>query len=181
MRIAKFLLALVSLAGISPLALAQRGAHHGGVLGRPVPDPQERMKLQATDDQRDQLRTCVGVSERLRRLAADLKKPEHLSEAEWVQAHQRWTKVLHQAMQSHHQAFVGTLNADQQAALEDRLRKVDKTQSEVSARFEAMDRDLAEAVPDGKHLSAHAKELQKSLKRWEKQHRELGLEMGIHG
>lgn len=182
MRIAKFFLTLVSLASVSSLALAQRGTHHsGGVFGRPTVDPQEKIKIQATDEQRTQLLTCIGVSERLRMLAADMKKPARLSESEWVKAHQRWNEVLHHAMQNHHEAFLESLNADQQATLKDRLQQMAKTRSELSARFETMDRDLAQAAPDAKRLSAHAKELEKSLKRWEKQHRELGSEMGIQG
>ncbi|MBI3476387.1 MAG: hypothetical protein HY010_11695 [Acidobacteria bacterium] len=139
------------------------------------------MKVQATEEQRTQLRTCVGASERLLMLAADMKKAAALSEPGSAEAHQRWNEVLRHAMQSHHQVFLQSLNTDQQADLKDRLRKMDKTWSELSARFETMDRDLAEGTPDAKRLSAHAKELEKSLKKWQKQHRELGLEIGVEG
>lgn len=181
MRIAKFLLALVSLAGVSSLAPAQRGYHGGGAFGRPVVDPQERMKIRATDEQRTQLRTCLGVSERLRMLAIDIGKTARLSEPRWVKDHRRWNEVLSRAMQHHHQAFLRSLNADQQAALKGRLRKMDETWSELSSRFGTVDRDLADAAPDANRLSAHAKQLEKSLKRWHKQHRELGSEIGAEG
>lgn len=177
MRIAKFLLALVSLTGVSSLALAQRGYH--GHLGRPAVDPQEKVKIQANDAQRDQLHICLSLSERLRLLAADLRKPAHLSESEWVRNHRRWNEVLRQAMESHHQAFLERLNADQRATLRDRLRTMDKTSLELSSRFETVDADLADAAPDAGRVSAHAKELEKNLKKWHKQHRKLGSEMGI--
>jgi hypothetical protein len=180
MRIANFFLTLVSLAGVSSLALAQRGAHHsGGVFGRPIVDPQEKMKIQATDEQRTQLRTCLELSERLRMLAAEMKKPARLSEAERAKAREQSSALLRQALQRGHESFVKNLNADQQAALKDRLRRMDKTWSELTSRFETMDRDLAEAAPDAKRLASHARELAKTLKKWQKQHRELGSEIGI--
>jgi chromosome segregation ATPase len=177
-------LTAIFLAGVSSLALAQHGGHSGGGFGtaahdQSVDDMQKKMKIQATDEQRSQLRTCVDASERLLMLAADVKKPAGLSEPGSAEAHQRWNEVLRRAMQGHHQAFLESLNADQQAALKGRLQKMDKTWSELSARFETIDRDLAEAAPDAKRLSAHAKELEKSLKKWQKQHRELGSEIGV--
>ena len=186
MKTKKWFFAAMIFAGASSIALAQHGGHAGGGLGYPghdqsMEDLQKKARIQATDEQRTQLRTCVGVSERLRMLAADMKKPAHPAESDWAKARQRWNEVLRHGMQSHHQAFLESLNADQQAALKDRLRKMDKTWSELSARFETMDRDLAEAAPDAKRLSAHAKELEKSLKKWQKQHRELGSEMGVEG
>lgn len=186
MKKTKSFLTAIFLA-VSSLALAQHGGHGGGGgFGHAGHDPsmedlQRKMKIMATNEQRTQLRDCLGATERLRTLAADMRKPAQLSEPESLKAHQRWNEELRQAMQNHHQAFVEGLNPDQQAALKDRLRKMDKTWSELSSRFEVMDRDLAEATPDAKRLSDHAKELEKSLKKWQKQHRELGSEMGIEG
>ena len=181
MKRAKFFLMAIGLAGLSTAALGQRGGYHSGHSGRPAVDVQQQVKIRASDEQRTQLRTCLGVSERLRMVAAEMKKPAHLSETEWTEARRRWNEVLSHAMQNHHQVFVDGLNAEQQAALKDRVRQIDKTRSELASRFETMDRDLAEAVPDAKRVSAHAKELEKSLKKWQKQHRALGSEIGIEG
>lgn len=180
MRITKFFLMLVSLAGVSSLALAQRGAHHSeGVSGRPTVDLQEKRKIQATDEQRTQLRTCLELSEHFRILAAEMIEPAGLSEAERAKAREQSSGLLRQAMQRGHESFRKNLNADQQAALKDRLRRMHKTWSELISRFETMDRDLAETAPDVKRLASHAKELEKTLKKWQKQHREIGSEMGL--
>ena len=187
MRRTKFFLTAILLAGASSLALAQHGGHTGGGgFGHAGHDPsmedlQRKMKIQATNEQRTQLRTCLELSERLRMLAADMKEPANLSESERAKVREQWSELLRQAMQSDHQAFLESLNADQQAALKGRLRKMDKTWSELSSRFETLDRDLAEAAPDAKRLSDHTKELEKNLKKWQKQHRQLGSEMGIEG
>lgn len=180
MKRTRFFLAMLFLAGgVSSLALAQRGYH--GHFGRPTVDVQQQAKIQATEEQRAQLRTCLGVAERLLMLAADIRKPAHLSDSEWVKAHQRWNEVLQQAMQSHHQAFLKSMNEDQQAALKNYLTRMDKTWSQVSSRFEIVNRDLAAATPDARRISAHAREWEKSLKKWHKQHREMGSEIGIEG
>lgn len=180
MRLARFFLTLVSLIGVSSLALAQRGAHHGGgVFGRPMVDLQEKRKIRANEEQRTQLRTCLELSERFRMLAADMMKPASLSEAELAKAREQSSGLLRQAMQRSHESFGKNLNADQQAVLKDRLRRMGKTWSELVFRFETMDHDLAEAAPDAKRLASHAKGLEKTLKKWQKQHREIGSEMGL--
>lgn len=184
MKTKRLFFAAVIFAGASSLALAQHGGHSGGGFGASGHDPsmedlQKKMKVQTTDEQRTQVSTCIGVSERLRMLATDMTKPGRPSEPEWAKAHQRWNEELRHAMQTHHQAFLDSLSADQQMALKGRLQSIDRTWSELSTRFETMDRNLAEAAPDAKRLTAHAKELEKSLKKWKKQHRELGSQMGV--
>lgn len=179
MKTTTLFLTVILVGGISSSAPAQRGAHHTGAPRGPVVDVQQQMKIRASDEQGNQLRTCVSVSERLRMLAAELAQPGRLSESDWVKAHQRWNEVLGRAMENHHQAFLKSMNADQQSILNGRLRKMEKTWSQLSSRFEAVQSDLAEQAPDAKRASNHAKGLEKSLKKWEKQHRELGSEMGI--
>ncbi len=184
MRRTKFFLTAILLAGVSSLAMAQHGGHTGGGgFGHDpsMEDLQRKMKILATDQQHTLLRTCLELSERLRMLAAGMKNPANLSESDRSKVREQWSELLRKAMQGDHQAFLDSLNADQQAALKGRLHKMDRTWSELSSRFETMDRDLAEAAPDPKRLSDHAKDLEKSLKNWQKQHRELGTEMGIVG
>lgn len=180
-------LTAIFLAGVSSVALAQHGGHGGGgSFGQPghdssMEDMQRKIKIQATDGQRTQLRTCFELSERLRLQVAELEKPRNLSESERVAVREQWSELLHQTMKGDHEAFRHSLNADQQSALKGRLHGMDKTWSELSSRIETVDRDLAETAPDAKRLSDHAKELEKSLKKWEKQHGELASEMGIQG
>lgn len=179
-----FLVAMI-FAGASPLALAQRGGRAGG-LGYPghnqsMENLQKKIKLQTTEEQRAQLRTCSELSEGLRLLAAEMKNPGNLSGIELGRVRQQWSGSPLQTMQGDHQTFLRSLNVDQQAALKDRLRKIDKAWSELSSRFKTMDLDLAQTAPNTKVLANHAKEMEKSLKKWQKQHRELGSEMGIEG
>lgn len=187
MKKTKSLLTAMLLAGVSSIALAQHGGHGGGGgFGQAGHDPsmedlQKKMKIQATDGQRTQLRTCFELSERLRVQAAELEKPRNLSESDRAMVREQWSELLHQVMKGGHEAFRQSLNADQQSALKGRLHSMDKTWSELSSRVETMDRDLAETAPDPKRLSNHAKELEKSLKKWEKQHGELASQMGIEG
>lgn len=187
MKSTESFLAAIFLAGVSSLALAQHGGHGGGGgFGQAGHDSsmegmQRKMNIQATNEQRTQLHTCLELSERLRMMTGEMKKVTDLSESERAKVREQWSALLRQEMQSDHQAFVESLNADQQAALQGRVRKMDKTWSELTSRFEVMDRDLAEAAPEAKRFSDHVKELEKSLKKWQKQHRELESEMGVEG
>jgi hypothetical protein len=183
MKTKRLFLAAMIFAGASSLALAQHGGHSGGggYAGhdQSMEGLQKKMKVQATEEQRTQLRTCSELSERLRMLAADMEKPSNLSTTDLGRVRQQWSGLLLQAMQDDHQAFMGSLNADQQVALKDRLRKMDNVWSELASRFETMDRDLTQTAPDAKLFAGHAKELEKSLKKWQKQHRDLASEIGI--
>jgi hypothetical protein len=184
MKTKRLFFAAMIFAGASSFALAQHGGHSGGGGGYPghdqsMEDLQRKMKVQATEEQRTQLRTCLELAERLHMLAADMKDRANLSGTELGRLRQRWSKLLRQRMQSDHEAFLGSLTTDQQAALKDRLWKMDKVRAELTSRFETLDRDLAQTAPDNKLLAGHAKELEKSLKKWQKQHRDLGSEIGI--
>ena len=186
MKIKRLFFTAMILAGLSSLALAQHGGHAGGGLGhsghdQSMEDLRKKMEVQATEGQRIQLRTCSELSDRLLMLAIGMKNPGNLSEAELGKIRHHWSGLLLQAMQSDHQAFLGSLSADQQAALKDRLRKTDKVWSELSSRFETMDRDLAQTEPNTRLLAGHAKGLEKSLREWQKQHRKLGSGMGVKG
>jgi chromosome segregation ATPase len=179
MKTKRLFFTVMLLVGAASIALAQRGGHHGnGGFGNVGHD---QSKVQATEEQRTQLRTCSELSERLRMLAADMENPSNLSATDLGRVRQQWNGLLLQAMQGDHQAFLGSLDADQQAALKDRLRKMDKAWSELASRFEIMDRDLTQTAPDARLLAGHAKELEKSLKKWQKQHRELESQMGVKG
>jgi chromosome segregation ATPase len=183
----KFFLTAIVLAGMSSLAMAQHGGHaSGGGFGHAGHNPstedlQTKVKIQATDEQRAQLRTCYELLDRLRGLAADMKNPAQASGLDLGKARQQWSELLLHSMQSDHEAFVMSLNPDQQAALKDRLGKIDKARSELAARLQTMESDLAQTAPDAKRLANDAKEVDKRLKKLQKQHRELGSEIGVEG
>ena len=185
MKTTKLLFVAMIFAGASSLALAQHGGHSGG-FGYPghdhsAEDLQRKIKIQANEGQRAQLRTCLELTERLRMVVADMRDRSDQSATQLARIRQRWSQLLRQSMQSDHEAFLNSLNADQQAALKDRLQKMDKTWSELASRYDETDRDLAQSAPDTKRLADQAKDLEKSLKKWQKQHRELGSEMGVEG
>ena len=190
MKTTKYFLTAIFLASVSSLAIAQHGGHSGGGFGNTGHDSsmenlQKKMKIQATDEQRAQLRTCYELLDRLRGLAADMKNITKASGPDFGpdlgKARQQWSDSLLEFIQSDHEAFVMSLNADQQAALKDRLRKIDKARSELAVRFQTMKSDLAQTAPDAKRLADDAKEVDKRLKTLQKQHREIGSEIGVEG
>lgn len=181
----KSLLSAILLAGVSSFAWAQHAGHGGGSgLGHAGHEPsieelQKKMRIQATSEQRAQLRTCLELSERLRTMAATMKKPAGLSESEAAPVSKQWRNSLLQVMHQSHQDFLESLSVDQQTALKGRLKRLEQVTSELNSRFETVDRDLATPVPNARRVADHAKELEKSLKKWQKQHREIGTEIGI--
>ena len=185
MRTEKLLAAGLILAGATSLALAQRGTHHGSGSGQierqqSVEYLQRKARVQATAEQRVRLRNCLEMSRFAQTLSTELKNAANLSGTALERKRQS-SQIVRWGVQSGHEAFLGSLTPDQETGLKDRLRKLDKTWSELSTRFDKMDQDLAQSPPDAKLVVGHAKELQKSLKKWQEQHRELGSEMGVSG
>lgn len=161
---------------------AQRGAHHSTSLWARArgqsEELQRKAKIQATAEQRVRLRNCFEMARLARTFSESLKNRTSLSETVLGKTRQS-SEVVRWGIQSGHEAFLQSLNTDQQTGLKDRLRKLDRAWSELAARFDRTDRDLRQTTPDLKVVSGDAKDLEKSLKKWEKQHRELQLEMGV--
>lgn len=180
----RLLLIVILLAGTSSVVHAQRGGRPSNVghfgNDQSTADVQKAVKIRATEEQRAQLDNCFASAERLRVLAAETKNPANLSRTE-LDGIRRWSKLQRLSLESNHEAFLGSLNADQQVALEDRLRKLERTWFELAARYEATDHDLEAAATDAKRLAGDAKDLEKSVKKWLRQHREVGLGMGVKG
>lgn len=164
---------------------AQRGSHPSTSLWatarrQSAEEPERKARLKATVEQRVRLRNCFEMARLARMLGVDLKNPASLSATVLGKTHHS-SELVRWGIQSGHEAFLKSLNANQQTGLKNRLRKLDHAWPELAARFDRIDRDLGETVPDATVLSGDAKDLEKSLKKWERQHRELGLEMGVRG
>lgn len=177
-----FLTGMIFALAATSLVAAQRGAPHGTSLWARArgqsEELQRKARLQATPEQGVQLRNCFEIARLARILGTDLKNPASLSVTVLGKTRQA-SEVVRWGIQSGHEAFLQSLNTDQQTGLKDRLRKLDRAWSELAARFDRTDRDLRQTTPDLKVVSGDAKDLEKSLKKWEKQHRELQLEMGV--
>lgn len=180
-----FLAGMIFAVVATTIVTAQRGAHHGTSLwatarGQSAEELQRKARVKATAEQRVRLRNCFEMSRLARTLSAELKNPTNLSGTVLGRTRQS-SELVRWGIRSGHEDFLKSLNADQQTGLKDRLRRLDKAWSDLATRFDRVDRDLAQSQPEAKFLGGHARELEKSLRKWQKQHRELGVEMGVEG
>lgn len=181
----KLLFAAMIFAGASSIALAQHGSHGGGGLGNgydgpSIEDLRKRAMIQATEGQRSQLQNCSQVATRARSQAQTLKTPVPGSGPDFDRVRQQWTALRQEVegMQTSHAAFVANLRAEQQTALKGRLQKIEQLRGDLTSLLAATDQDLAQNTPDSKRITGRVKDVEKLLKKWEKQHREIGSEIG---
>ena len=83
-------------------------------------------------------------------------------------------------MQQEHNRLMQGLRDGQREALQERVRKMDQTRERVNTRFAAIDQELNQPNPDCKRIAQHARKMDRAVKEWQKQHRKMGLEMGIN-
>jgi len=82
-------------------------------------------------------------------------------------------------MQQEHDRFMNGLSDEQRAGMQDRIRSMDRSRDRLNNRLQQLDGELAKAEPDRKRIREHATELDKAMKEWQKQYRNMGSDMGI--
>jgi predicted RNase H-like nuclease (RuvC/YqgF family) len=82
------------------------------------------------------------------------------------------------AIDREHRQLVGSLDAEQQRVLQDRVRQTNRGLEELEERHRSLDRALADSAADSRQITERAKELDRAMKEWQKQYRKLGAEMG---
>ena len=80
-----------------------------------------------------------------------------------------------------HQELLKGLSEAQEQKMEQRLRKLDHLQAELSARMSEIDHDLAKAEPgpDSSGISWDVNGLKRAADKWGSQHRKIAKEMNI--
>lgn len=142
---------------------------------------QQRQRIHATDQQRNQYNTCTQSADRVRthaRTMADAARGGGANNQEVRQQQQQLRNEI-RTMQQENQRFMKGLSDEQRAEMQDRIRSMDRSRDRLNTCLQQMDDELAKAEPDRKRIREHATELDKAMKEWQKRYRNLGSEMGI--
>jgi len=71
------------------------------------------------------------------------------------------------------------LSDEQRAGMQDRIRQMDQSRDRLNNRMQQLDDELAKPSPDHQRIREHATEVEKAMKEWQKQNRNMGSDMGI--
>lgn len=82
-------------------------------------------------------------------------------------------------MQQEHDRFMNGLSDEQRAGMQGRTRSMDQARDRLNNRVQQLDDELAKPEPDRKRMREHATEVEKAMKEWQKQYRNMGSDMGI--
>lgn len=156
----------------------------GGDAGRGTMDrdrTQDRQRVHATDQQRDQLRSCDQSMDRVRTRARDMAKTAGGGNfsADQTRQHRDQLREQLRTMEQEHGQLMNGLNADQKQALEVRHRQMEQIHERMNARLQKMDKELGEATPNGKRVAEHARAVEREMKQLQKHNREMQSEMGV--
>lgn len=200
----KYLVMTVALIlAVAPLLFAQKGA--GGKQGgqqRPAtgqgvpqagkPDAQpaqdrdrsqdrDRDRIRATTQQQQEYRTCTQAQERVLERVREMQQAARGSGFRAPEAQQLRDRLRerYSEMEQAHRRLMGGLREDQTEALQDRIRRMERERDRIHFELQDIDVELKAQNIDRDRLRQHARDLEKAIDRWRKQHREMGKQLGL--
>ena len=155
------------------------------------PSTMEEKTVGVTDNQRVALAKCMEATEQIRIEASQLqaiRRPWGRGRVGYSKndlvAISDYREEINQAL-THlaavHQEFLNGLSEAQEKSLEQRLRKLDHLQTELSFRMSEIDHDLLKAQPgpDTTGISWDVDGLKRAADKWRSEHRKIEKEMGF--
>ena len=149
-------------------------------MGRGTMD-RDRIRIHATDQQRDQYRTCDQSMDRIRTRARDMAKASSSPGFNADQARQNRDQLRNElrVMEQEHERLMQGLNGEQKEAIAEHHRNMEQIHQRINTRLQEMDQELAQATPNGQRAAEQARAIEREMKQWQKQHREMGDELGL--
>lgn len=162
---------------------AQQKGPGGSEQGRGTMDrdrDRTRQRIHATDQQRDQFRACTQSQNRVRTQARDmanLAKRRGFTSDEARQQRDQLRQLVRVMQEEHHRLMQG-LNSEQQEAARMQIREMERVQERLQTRMAELDRTVDANPFSFGEVSNQAREVERAMQEWQKQHRKLGNEIG---
>lgn len=140
----------------------------------------DRQRIHATDQQRDQYRACTQSQDRVRTQARDMAslagRPGASSKDALRQRDQLREQV--RVMQQEHQRLMQGLGPEQQEAARQQIREMERIQERLQTRMQELDAAVDSPSFDFAQVATRAREVERTMQQWQKQHRKLGNQIG---
>jgi hypothetical protein len=137
--------------------------------------------VRASEEQGRQLRAGSECANRARTQAREMERVSKGAAFSVGEAQRQRDRVREEVrtLAQEHKGFEAGLSAEQRGGLQDRLQKLEHERLQVEERLRALDGGLGAPAPDPERIAVQSRDLERSLKRWEKEHRALRSEMGV--
>ncbi len=152
----------------------QRGSEMGkGTVQR------AQKHIHATTQQRDQIRACDQSADQIRQRARALARTAQRSGLQAGPMREQATQLRQQfhSMQQEHTRLMQSLDPEQRAALQDRIRNMEQLNERAEARLSTIESELGSTIPDGKRIAEQAREIERYMKDWQELYREMNKQM----
>lgn len=150
----------------------------GGQIGQ---QDRQRMRIHATQQQQDQYRTCTQSMDRLQsrvREMARLSKGEQFDRGQMQQLRNKLRTDL-QTMQQERQELNAGLTAEQQAAVQNQVQEMNRSQKDLESNFEALGRELDLVNPSQDRVRDQVRNMDRAAKSLQQRQREMAAGAGI--
>jgi hypothetical protein len=140
-----------------------------------------RQRIQATDQQRDQLRTCTQTTDRIREQARDMDRLARSSTFDAGKVRQQRDQIRDQlrTMEQEHQRLMNGMSEDQKQALRTRTEQMNQIRERVNNQLGRLDEELGKPNPNAKQVSKTAEQISREMNQWKSQYRAMESEMGV--
>jgi hypothetical protein len=161
--------------------MGSQGQAGQGTMDKTRQMQRDRLRTQATDQQRQQFKTCDQSQDRIRTQARDMARAASGSSFNADQARQQRDQLREQlqTMEQQHESVMQGLNSQQRSAVEQRTRTMQLTQQRINNRLRNMDQELAKGSPDGKRVAEQASNVEREMNEYQKQYRETGDDLSL--
>ncbi|MEW5806509.1 MAG: hypothetical protein AB1756_04045 [Acidobacteriota bacterium] len=140
--------------------------------------PQQRMK--ATEQQVDQIKTCLKAAYKVRTEAKSLEQASadpHFRNfvAQMVEELQRLT----QRAQNEHKKFVESLSPDYLKQLQQHIAGIDEISARMNVNLQKMEQEAIKSDPDRDRIVQLSLDLARGMEDWQRLYRNIGSDMGV--
>jgi hypothetical protein len=134
----------------------------------------EHKRIKATQQQRDQIRSCDKLADGIRKQARKMAKASgNKYNAEEATRQRNQIREQFTAMEQEHERLVNGLDSNQQQAWQEQVRTMNQLRQEVHSQLLQMNNEMGMTQPDAKRIAERAREIEQNMNSWRKQYNTL--------
>ena len=134
----------------------------------------EHKRIKATQQQRDQIRSCDKLADGIRKQARKMAKASgNKYNAEEATRQRNQIREQFTAMEQEHERLVNGLDSNQQQAWQEQVRTMNQLRQEVHSQLLQMNNEMGMTQPDAKRIAERAREIERNMNSWRKQYNTL--------
>jgi chromosome segregation ATPase len=142
---------------------------------------QSGQRVHINDQQRGQYETSTRAADRTQDRVHQMAQSvgnAGTGNAEMRQQHDQLRNDV-RTMQEEHDRFMKSLNDDQRAAIQERVRSIEESRDRVNNQMRQLGEELAKPEADRNRIQEHVAEMDKAMQEWRKQYGNMGTDMGV--